>query len=181
MDAVQTPELDRRHEALQPRPVNDVLTEFYDWLASDGIVLARWGEPYEVPVRCPGCPTLAGVREKSLRQRQRDVIHATVGDDSSGEYQYRRSRGGSGPLTGLNRDEWLAYIHDLRQRFPCPECDISAHLEPFGWVLERRVHEDRLALHHESPERLFARFLDLDLNKIDREQRAILEALRAAA
>lgn len=89
-----TPELDKRREALEPRPVNDVLSKFVDWLTSEGIVLARWGPAKERQVRCPRCrgkgfdPEALSPREAQLLDRgllkDADRAACPMCDDRSG-------------------------------------------------------------------------------------------------
>lgn len=151
--AVATPELDKRSRVAfgQERPA-DTLTNFYDWLAADGIVLARWGEPVEREERCPDCPTIKGYDERSIRYRERQVLAA---------------------LRGGDRDAHSARITRTRTLKRCPTCRGS------GTIYHQRTNPERLTPHHESPERLFARFFDINLAAIDAEQRALLEAIRA--
>jgi hypothetical protein len=171
MMQTKTPELDRRHELLKPRPVNDVLSEFYDWLRADGLVLARWHDQREGYVKCPDC-TLGGILHPTgkdtskLRRRQRQAIRDWPRRDGAGDHRV---------VPIHMREQFDAFLYaTLDPLPPCPTC--YGHME----VTVMRPSSDYLAEHHESPERLFARFLDLDLDKIDDEQRAILAELRAA-
>lgn len=138
MSDVATPELDKMLAAIAPRKVNDVLTEFVDWLESEKIVLARYGATKERTVRCDACDG-TGFDSGPLTARQRQLL--------------RR---------GALRDE------------DRPRCDCSD-----GKRWESYIDPNSLVEIHESYERLFSRFLGIDQDAIERERRAILEALRA--
>lgn len=152
-----TPECDKRKAvAFTPREPAHVLTEFYDWLEAQGIVLARYGTTEEVAERCPDCRTAKGVREPSLRYRERQLLAGRE-------------------INQAERASILARV-EQRGRSRCPRC------RGVGTIYERRaeVNPSRLYPFHEPPERLFARFFDLNLDAIESEKLAILEAIRAA-
>lgn len=150
--ALATPELDKRSRVAfgQERPA-DTLTNFYDWLAADGIVLARYGEPYEREERCPDCPTIKGYDERAISYRARQVLSA------------------------LRGDEHARYADEITRKRSkrCPGC------RGVGVIYHQQTRPDVLYPAQESPERLFARFFDINLAAIDAEQRALLEAIRA--
>lgn len=82
MKSVETPELDKRHEALAPRPVNDVLSEFYDWLLASGYVIARYGNPREGHRKCRTCHGSCRDGSKMTpRQRQLLILGALEDED----------------------------------------------------------------------------------------------------
>ncbi len=68
-----TPELDKQRAALAPRPVNDVLSEFVDWLTAEGIVLARYGRRGERREKCGHCSG-RGFDPDKLTARQRQLL-----------------------------------------------------------------------------------------------------------
>lgn len=163
-----TPELDKqRAVAFTEREPSHVLSEFYDWLQAEGIEFATWGEPYDVQERCPTCDDRAkGIDPKSLRRRHKDVL---------GIGRTREERRGS-RWTGLTVGESREYEERLRRECrPCPDCDPATP----GFRYVTRIHQDRLTPLNQGPERLFARFFGIDLDKIEAERRAILEAIRA--
>lgn len=138
---IETPELDRRADALVAQPVNDTLTAFYDWLEASGIVLARYGAMKSRSTKCSHCRG-RGVDLTALTPRHRQLM-----------------------VQGALADhEW-------------PKCE---HCND-GWVTNEYADENSLAPIHESPTRLFADFLDLDLAKMDEEQNAMLDVLGGLA
>lgn len=149
--AVETPELNKRSEVAfgQERPA-DTLTSFYDWLVSEGIVLAKWGEPTWHRKPCPDCPTIPGHDERAISYRQRQVLRTIRGDE---------------------RERYAAEV-TLKRSKVCPVCHGTGALDV------QRTDPDRLHPYHEPPEKLFARFFGLNLAAIDAEQRALLEAIR---
>lgn len=79
---VATPELDKMLAAVAPRKVNDTLTDFVDWLTSDGIVLARYGATKTERRRCGSCGG-RGFDAGGLTARQRQLLRR--GELSDGE------------------------------------------------------------------------------------------------
>lgn len=69
----ETPELDKMREAIAPRQVNDTLTDFVDWLTSDGIILARYGAARRRTVPCPACRG-RGFDTSGLSKRQQQLL-----------------------------------------------------------------------------------------------------------
>lgn len=152
--SVPTPELDKRHDvAFEPRPPSEVLSEFWDWLHANGYEICADGYHEEVEEKCGVC---AGVG-KRMNPRQRQVyeeawpIMGTVTWEQSIE----------------ERGQFLARLKD------CKTCDGS------GFVYVKHYRQG-LVPFVGGPERLFARFFDIDLDKIETERRAILDELRSA-
>lgn len=81
---VSTPELDKQHACNEPRAPFDVLSDFYDWLESEGFVLARYGRHKE---RSATCPTCRGRRfsTEGLTGRQRQLLAAGALSDHERE------------------------------------------------------------------------------------------------
>lgn len=139
-----TPELDKQRACNEPRKPFDVLTDFYDWMVQEGIVLATYGRVRERSMMCGACkgrrfdPDGLTAREQQLLAR------------------------------GALPDE---------EREPCPRCEGRGR----EWVTE--VDDDSLEPHrlHGSPEALFARFWELDLDKISAEREELLAELRRTA
>lgn len=125
--------------AIAPRKVNDVLSEFVDWLATEGIVFASYGVTKERTRDCKRCGG-RGFDPRGMTARQAQLL--------------RR---------GLLADE---------DRPPCenPDCDD-------GMVWESYVDRESLQEIHEPYARLFARFLDIDEDAVERERRALLDRL----
>lgn len=71
---MRTPALNKQREAIAPRPVNDVLTEFVDWLTSQEIVLARYGRRWEEKKKCHHCHG-RGFEADALTARERQLLH----------------------------------------------------------------------------------------------------------
>lgn len=81
---VPTPELDRQREALEPRPVNDVLTEFVDWLTGQGLLIAKYGRRGERKVKCPICRG-RGFDADKLTPRQAQLLAKGLLSDADRE------------------------------------------------------------------------------------------------
>lgn len=137
-----TPELDKMLAAVEPRKVNDTLTEFVDWLERDGIILARYGAARERTRTCRVCRG-RGFDPGRLTPRESQLLAKGLLPDSA--------------------------------RTTCRRCHGN------GQEVETYVDEESLAPIHESYTLLFARFLDIDMEKVEAERRAILDELRQEA
>ena len=126
-------ELDRYSELHQNGTLS-TLSEFYEWLRSQGLHLARWGELTE-DRPCLIC------RETGKVERDNDD-----------------------PLAG-----WSASVLE-RITEDCTYCE--------GRGFEVVVTGEDWIIDHRSPDRLFADFLGIDLNKLEQERREALDRVR---
>lgn len=70
---VPTPELDKQLACNEPRSPFDVLSDFYDWLQAEGLVIAEYGRQRERSAVCPRCRGRRFSNE-GLNERERQLL-----------------------------------------------------------------------------------------------------------
>lgn len=99
---MDTPELDKQHACNEPRPPFDVLTDFWDWMEAEGIVLAEYGRAKERSVTCSKCKGRRFDAE-GLTPRQQQLLR--VGQLPDHERNPCPKCAGSG-------NEWVSYVEE---------------------------------------------------------------------
>lgn len=142
------------HDKLKAhREEADTLTQLWDWMRSEGIVLAKWGKREERAMKCicttTGAWQLNGLDNDALTVRQREVVVSLS--------------------AGME-------LRDYREGLPvCEECNGSLT------IYEEFTIESELEPLHVTPEKFIGAFLDIDPQKLSDEKDAMLAAIRAAA
>lgn len=159
---VPTPEHDKLR-ALDG--ANDTVGEFLDWLQGQGLVIAKYGAPYEMQVfvsyKNMGRSEKLELKDL-IEQREVEAIGEWLDDHDYADAIHVGSPNGWG-------DESFA------QRYALPDPEVP---ECCWYIVE--YNEERLTTADERFESLIGRFFDIDPRKLSDEKDALLAAIRAA-
>lgn len=138
---IETPECDRQSEIIHSGRAQAV-QDFYDWLAAEGYVLAKY--QFEETVHCPGT--------------RRDPFDSSNCEDG----KVKRT------VT-----QWQGHtrVGKVEAGETCTVCNGTGEVQ-------HTFSNPPLMPVFESPQNLMADHFGIDLNKIETERRAILDALR---